>query len=311
MTVVFRADGMPVADRAEYWRNVIGESLIPLEPIDVPDQLLASEVGALRVSELSTSTHGGALRTTAHVRRADPDLFKIDVLTAGRGVIEQDGREAALEPGDFALIDLSSPARWSMGPVRIATVIFPPAMLPLRRDDLGRLTGVRMRGDRATGALVSSLAQRLIEQVDNLSGADGPRLGTAVIDLFAAGLATRLDRTRDIPPEGRQRALVLRVQAFIEERLGDPQLSLGSIAGAHYISLRYLHKLFEPEQTTVADWIRRRRLERCRRDLLDPAHRADPVSTIGMRWGFSDAAHFSRAFKAVYGGPPGEHRERR
>ena len=55
MTVVFRADGVPVAERAEYWRHAIGQTLIPLEPIDVPDRLLASEVGALQVGELTRS----------------------------------------------------------------------------------------------------------------------------------------------------------------------------------------------------------------------------------------------------------------
>jgi AraC-like DNA-binding protein len=310
MTVVFRADDVPVAGRAEYWRHVIGQTLVPLEPIDVPDRLLASEVGALQVGELSTSTPGGATRTAVHIRRSDPDLCKIDMLAAGRGVIEQGGREAALEPGDFTLVDLSCPARWSMGPVRIVTLTFPPAMLPLRRDDLGRLTGVRMRGDHGTGAIVSSLARRLIEQVDNLSGADGVRLGTALLDLLAVGLATRLGRAEDISHEGRQRALLVRIQTFIEARLGDPELTPRGIAAAHYISIRYLHKLFETEQTTVADWIRRRRLERCRRDLLDPACRAAPVGAIGMRWGFRDAARFSRVFRAAYGAPPGEYRER-
>jgi AraC-like DNA-binding protein len=310
MTVVFRADGVPVAERAERWRHVIGQTLIPLEPIDVPDQLVASEVGALQMGELSTSTPGGARRTTAHIRRSDPDRCKIDVLAEGRGVIEQEGREAALAPGDFTLVDLSSPARWSMGPARIVTLTFPPAMLPLRRDDLGRLTGVRVRGDRGTGALVSSLARHLMEQVDHLSGADGARLGTAVLDLLAAGLATRLDRADDVSPDGRQRVLLLRIRAFIEEWLGDPELSPRSIAAAHYISIRYLHKLFEPEQITVADWIRRRRLERCRRDLLDAAHRTTPVNAIGTRWGFRDAAHFNRVFRAAYGAPPGEYRDR-
>jgi AraC-like DNA-binding protein len=193
-----------------------------------------------------------------------------------------------------------------MGPVGIISVMFPPAMLPLRRDDLGRLTGVRMRGDRGTGALVSSLARRLIGQVDNLTGADGARRARP-----ARGWA------RDSPgphrghsPEGRRRALLLRIRASIEERLGDPELTPRSIAAAHYISIRYLHKLFEPEQTTVADWIRRRRLERCRRDLLDPAHRATAVSAIGMRWGFRDAAHFNHVFRAAYSLPPGEYRER-
>jgi AraC-like DNA-binding protein len=80
------------------------------------------------------------------------------------------------------------------------------------------------------------------------------------------------------------------------------------IADAHFISLRYLHKLFEAEQTSVAEWIRRRRLERCRRDLLDPALRATPVGTIAARWGLHNPAHFSRLFRASYGVPPAEFR---
>lgn len=98
------------------------------------------------------------------------------------------------------------------------------------------------------------------------------------------------------------------MHAFIEERLGDPSLSPAAIAAAHFISLRYLHRLFEGEQTTVADWIRRRRLERCRRDLLDPALRDRPVSAVAARWGLPSAAHFSRLFRAAHGVPPAEYR---
>ena len=81
-----------------------------------------------------------------------------------------------------------------------------------------------------------------------------------------------------------------------------------TIAAAHHISLRYLHKLFEAQGTTVAGWIRRRRLDRCRVDLLDPAYRARPVSAIGARWGFPDASRFNRVFRAAHGVPPGEYR---
>jgi AraC-like DNA-binding protein len=49
-------------------------------------------------------------------------------------------------------------------------------------------------------------------------------------------------------------------------------------------------------------------LERSRRDLLDPALRARPVSAIAARHGFTEPAHFSRAFRAAYGRPPGEYR---
>jgi AraC-like DNA-binding protein len=101
---------------------------------------------------------------------------------------------------------------------------------------------------------------------------------------------------------------MLRVHAFIEARLGDPELTPGAIAAAHHISFRYPHRLFEPQETTVAGWIRRRRLERCRRDLLDPALRWQPVAPIGARWGLANPAHFGRAFRAAYGVPPAEYR---
>jgi AraC-like DNA-binding protein len=129
-----------------------------------------------------------------------------------------------------------------------------------------------------------------------------------VLDLLAVALAARLDRAEELPPESRQRALVLRIRAFIEENLGDPDLTPRTVAAAHYVSVRYLHKLFETEQTTVAEWIRHRRLERCRRDLLDPALRALPVNAIAARWGLLNAAHFSRAFRAAYGAAPIEYR---
>ncbi|WP_326672682.1 helix-turn-helix domain-containing protein [Streptomyces canus] len=67
---------------------------------------------------------------------------------------------------------------------------------------------------------------------------------------------------------------------------------------------------FCPRGTTVSEWIRHRRLERCRRDLLDPRLAELPVHAVGARWGFRCAADFSRAFKTAYGTPPGDYRRR-
>jgi AraC-like DNA-binding protein len=309
MSTVFRARDEDAASREEKWRHVLGETVGELDTHGVPDQFVAGEVGALRIGDLSASEDGGGKRTAAHVRGSDPDVCKIDVLAGGGGVIEQGGREARLGAGDFTFVDLARPATWATrGPARIVAVVFPAALLPLGRDDLSRLTGVRIGGDGGPGAIVSQVARQLAGQLDAYGGTDGARLGTAVADLLTATLAARLDREDQVPHESRRRALLLRVHAFIEERLGDSDLSPGAVAAAHYISVRYLHKLFETEQTTVADWIRRRRLERCRRDLLDPALRTRPVSAIAARWGFPDPAHFSRSFRAAYGMPPGQFR---
>jgi AraC-like DNA-binding protein len=98
------------------------------------------------------------------------------------------------------------------------------------------------------------------------------------------------------------------VQAFIQQHLGDQKLCPAAIAAAHHISLRALHQLFHDEGLTVAGWIRGRRLERCRRDLSDPALALRPVAAIAARWGFSSASDFTPAFHTVHGLPPSQYR---
>ncbi len=313
VSLLFEAHDEPITARPDYWQTVVGEMLCPLElrirnARDVPDSLLVDDAGAVRVAELTAGRTGSAARTQAHVRRADPELYKIDVQAQGYGVVEQGDRQACLAPGDFTFVDLSRPARWTNAPCRMVAVMFPRALLPLPRGDLARLTGAQMRGDTGAGALVSALACQLPQRLGDCDGATRARLGSAVLDLLATALATQLGRPEQVPADSRRRALLLEVRAFIDRHLGDPRLTPGSVAAAHYISVRSLHKLFEAEQTTVADWIRRRRLEACRRDLRDPLLREQPVHAIAARHGLGDPAHFSRAFRRAYDLTPGEYR---
>jgi AraC-like DNA-binding protein len=171
---------------------------------------------------------------------------------------------------------------------------------------VARLTGVRIPGDHGAGAVFSSLARQVVAHLDDYGPGDGARLGTTLVDLLTAALAA-LDRTGEAP-SGDGQALRRRVHAFIEQRLADPALTPRTIPAAHHVSLRYLYKLFEGERTGVAGWIRERRLERCRRDLLDPALAARPVRAIAARRGLVEPAAFSRAFRATYGLPPAEYR---
>jgi AraC-like DNA-binding protein len=61
---------------------------------------------------------------------------------------------------------------------------------------------------------------------------------------------------------------------------------------------------------TVAGWIRQRRLEGAGRGLADADLAGSSVAAIAARWGFSNAAHFTQVFKAVYGMPPRDYRQR-
>lgn len=317
VSVEFRADDQPVTARADYWHHVVAESLTPLDlttrptSLDSRDRLRVGGLGPVSVAQLSTGATSHAVRRRSHIRSSDPDLFKIDVQTHGVGVIDQFGRQERYRRGDFTLVDLSRPCAWANEPhAGLVAITFPRHLLPLSDADLSEASGVRVAGDQGTGALVSSLARQLPGRLDELDAGEAARLGTSLLDLLAVALLARLGRVREAPASARRQALVASVHAYIGRHLSDPGLSPARVADAHHISLRYLHRLFEPQETTVAELIRRRRLDRCRRDLLDPDLRDLPVAAVGARWGLPSAAHFSRLFRRTYGVTPGELRAR-
>jgi AraC-like DNA-binding protein len=314
MSAVFKALDVPAADREEYWRHVIAGQWAPIDyrlddPAGVDDELTVGELGAVHVAELGTGP-GRVRRTDRHLRQVeDPDRCLVITQVRGIELVGHDDTLAELRPGDFSLLDLSRPYR-CIHPVPRRSILlsFPRALLPLPRPGLARSAGVRIPGDSGTPALVSTLLRRLPGLLDDDHGVLGARLGTAALDLLAVALAAGLEQPAAVPAENRQRALVARIHAFIEAHLPDPDLTPVTIAAAHHISIRYLHRLFESQEDSVAGLIRRRRLERCRSDLLDPCLAPRPVAAIASRWGFGNTAHFNRLFRDVYGLPPGEFR---
>jgi AraC-like DNA-binding protein len=183
-------------------------------------------------------------------------------------------------------------------------------IIQVQRDkDIRELTATGFSAQDPYASLAASLGRELTRHLDAYESARDARIGTAFLDLLALAVASDLTAWRPCPPRAGSRAMMVRIQAFIDRHLGDPELSPGMIAAAHHISIRALHKLYEAEELTVTASIRRQRLERCRRDLLDPGLRDRLVAAVGARWGFPDAAAaFSRAFRAAYGLPPAEYR---
>ena len=96
------------------------------------------------------------------------------------------------------------------------------------------------------------------------------------------------------------------VEAFIERRLRDPDLDVRQIAAAHYVSPRTLYRLFDGPGESVAGYIRGRRLDRCRREIL--ARPDLPLVAICERWGMGDPKHFARKYRARFGESPQETR---
>lgn len=314
MSVVFRADGLPPGSHLDYWREVVSTVFMPVDLYGefgpgMSAEMRTAELGPIRVNDSHTYAPFRTHRTARLIRRSSPDVYLVGVLVDGEMRLEQDGRQATLHRGDLSIVEPARASMRSATAMRTVTVSIPKTMITLRDRELAQLTGVRIPGDRGAGALAAALTPQLARRVDQLSAPEAARLGSVVVDFLTIALAARLDRI-SAAPDARRRTLLHRVYAFIEAHLADSELSPLNIAAAHHISPRYLHKLFATEPHTVAEWIRRRRLERCRNDLLDPALRERSAAAIASRWGMPNAAHFNRTFRATHGAPPGEFRTR-
>lgn len=84
----------------------------------------------------------------------------------------------------------------------------------------------------------------------------------------------------------------------------DPGLGPPEIAAAANISVRYLDKLFEAEHRSVSQYIKELRLERSRREVLDPRLADRSIAAVAFACGFGDLSGFNRAFKDAYGTSP-------
>jgi AraC-like DNA-binding protein len=312
MSLLVRTSDVPVAQRRDAWRRVVCDTLGPLDMRSDPDVPLEGEIhagrlGRVTVGHVRTSTPHSVHRTPRQIRGDDRELFRVVMPIAGSAVLSQAGRQVRLGQGEFAMYDFGRPYELAYdSAVRLAVFGFPRESLVISDDSLNEVIVRRLGGDTGSGALVAPLLRRVTLDIESYRSASAVRLSTVVTDLLTTVVAERLELTT--PPETRERALLVRIHSFIEEHLGDTDLNPGVLAAAHHISVRFLHRLFESEQTTAAAWIRHRRLERCRRDLADPRQLAVAVSAVAARWGLPDPAHFSRLFRSAYGMPPAEFR---
>jgi AraC-like DNA-binding protein len=313
MAVLIRTSDVPPAYRYDAWRSIVCDTLGPLDFRSDPDVPLSGEIeaghlGPVNVGRVQTSTPHSVHRTPGLIRRGSAELYRVVLAMSGNPRLEQDGRAAQLRPGEFAIYDFARPYELAYdSAVQLAVFGFPRDLLALPPDSAGQVTAVPIAAD-GTGALASHVLRQMALDLETYRPASAARLATVLMDLVTTAVAERAGQAELLPVESRERTLLLRIHAFIEQHLGEADLSPGIVAAAHHVSVRYLHRLFEAQDTTVAAWIRRRRLERCRRDLADPAFGAVPVSAVAARWGIADPAHFSRLFRRAYGLPPAEYR---
>lgn len=301
-----------VANSLHEWRRLAGGRFVPLHVTAECTEhfeavLRARTIDRVSVSEITAMPHT-VRRTPELISPHDQRHYKLSLQLDGVGFVAQDGRDAVLRSGDIAIYDTSRPYTIDFTEdVRCLVMAFPQDCFEVAPALIRSITAVRLAGDEGIGGVISPFMQHMADNLDLLDGVSGERIMRSSLDLLTALVYAELAGGDHAAGESR-RAEMQALKHWIDDHLDDPDLSAAIVARAHYISVRHLQYLFHDEGLTVSGYIRTRRLERCRLDLSDPAQAALSVSQIAQRWGFTDASHFSKVFKAEFGLAPRDFR---
>ncbi|MEU9941849.1 helix-turn-helix domain-containing protein [Streptomyces lavendulae] len=308
MSVVQSILPLAPGERADYWHDLVSGTFVPLdvrlhEPVPSAGTITSRCLGPLQISVVEAGPQT-VDRSTRRIAQGGGEYVTVTLQHRGSARLTQDGRQALVRPGSFTCSDAGRPyLREQPEAFRFTAFRVPKQALGISDGDLRAATGTLFSGTSGTSALVAGFLHRLAEQAAGLDPYTAHQLALTTTDLLAVLVRERRGRLDPQAPE-HVRGMLARVREYVLRHLGDPALCPERIAADHHVSVRYLHKLFRAEGTTVGRWILRERLERCRRELARPAPAAPTVAAVAQRWGFVSPSHFSRAFRAAYGMAP-------
>lgn len=291
------------------WRDDVCDRMLDADARCSSARRLGASFGVTAVAGvvlLDARAHEAGLslsRTPARVARSStPPTLGLSLCLAGEAQIVSRGREHVLRAGELCLLSSVEPfAKALSADYREQFLYLPvPVALALGRPTPHLAQEALIAPRRGLGAVLADTMLSVADERAGMSATDWQTALGAVFELTtgvfgkAADPARTAGATRDA-----QHARAVR---YIDAHLADPDLAPATIAAGLGMSPRYLHVVFE-DGASVGATILARRLDRCRAALVDPRNPRS-ISEIAFAWGFNDAAHFSRTFRARFGASP-------
>ena len=257
-------------------------------------------IGNLRMS-LAEGDGLSLSKRRQHIRQGHERYFYTVLQLDGASALEQEQSSVRLVAGDIALLDGARPFDVHMlTQSRQISLLLPASLL---ESDGVVSCAQRIDGHSGLGHLARRLVLDAINDPQRMLGALEAEAMLAALVSLLKPIARVQDAEGDTYDKTYRRAC-----AYIDEHLRDEALAPERIAQAVGVSVRGLYRVFARRSQVIARHIRDQRLERCAQDLRGAAGRHASLTSLALEWGFTDASHFSSAFKARYGLSPSEYR---
>ncbi|WP_329333260.1 helix-turn-helix domain-containing protein [Streptomyces sp. NBC_00663] len=256
----------------------------------------AAVLGRLALARVRGSGHL-VTRTARAITSTDPELLKLTLHRSRPALADQGGHQSRAESGDFVVFDMSRPYRLEVvDGCDVLAVGIPRGELGRHADTVVRQAARRLSADTGAQAVLAAFLDGLGRHLHELTGPADAYMADALVSLLIAAFTERAPGRMDTATE-----LVDRIRVYALANISDPALCVASVAAAHGISDRQLHRLFQRAGIPFWAWLRHERLARIHRDLRDPAHDGRTIASVAARWGIHDPRHIGRGLKEQYG----------
>lgn len=308
---VYRTEGLPQRARKECWHDIITRSFVPLEcslkTHDFQGEITRLSFDACSISKVCSGAQS-VTRTSKLTQRSETSHYLLSLGIQGNGEVLQDGRQATLTPGTFALYDSRRPYILNFDH-NFEQIVFmmPSIALNACLGHAEHLTATTIDTTNPLQEITANFLTQLLNTTQHLPDLLVTRLAAQASEIVASMLIATIGRSS--APTSHRLAMGLQLRTAIDQRLRDPELNRQSLAQQFRISTRYLDDLFSDEKVGIAEYILQKRLQWARKALSDPARSRYQIGEIARMSGFVSQSHFSRVFASTFKQSPREYRQ--
>ena len=246
-------------------------------------------------------------RTKDEIHQSEGEYFGLLYIYEGSEMVTHEGKTAQLGKNNFMMWNSTKPIAFKLlSRVKKVTLLVPQDRLRIQFPNVDRYIGESIDLSKGLGAVTASHIAALGSEANSIAKGTGD----SIVDLSLELITNCLQVNMSLPMSKVRQGLLDEIMKFTQDNLGHPELGPCMIAKAFNISKRYLHLLFAEKGISVSHWILDRRLEQCRRQLVQVNHHKNSITSIAFQWGFNDSAHFSKVFKKKYGVTPSDYQKR-
>lgn len=302
------------ASKQDLWRQAVSETYFQLDVRFNPHQRFEGQLQSWQLGELTLSYLQSAAaeyhRLSQHLQQLDGGEAFLLTLPLDRPVsFTQMQRQVECRAGDFLLELSHEPYRFGYQQAnRMWALKIPKTVLSQHLNLPERYVARHWNGQEGVGQLLQQYLHMCGLQLQHPTDDTSRQLmGKHLLELFSH-VVQQSEQMLIAPASDTRRCHLQRIEQYVRRHLDNPDLNPQIVAAACHISVRYLHNLFVDTGTSFGQWLKQQRLEAARHLLAQPRFQ-QTLATLAYQVGFTDQAHFSRAFKQAYGLSPKDWRQ--